>query len=42
MVHGKWLEVDGKWYHFYTGGSLARSTKIDGYEVDEKGVRIAK
>ena len=42
MVSGKWLEIDGKWYYFYTDGSLARSTKIDGYEVDEKGVRKAK
>ena len=42
MVSGKWLEIDGKWYYFYTDGSLARSTKIDGYEVDEKGVRKTK
>ena len=42
MVSGKWLEIDGKWYYFYTDGFLARSTKIDGYEVDEKGVRKAK
>ena len=42
MVSGKWLEIDGKWYYFNTDGSLARSTKIDGYEVDEKGVRKAK
>ena len=42
MVSGKWLEIDGKWYYFYTDGSLARSTKIDSYEVDEKGVRKTK
>jgi len=42
MVYSKWLEIDGKWYYFYTDGSLARSTKIDGYEVDEKGVRKTK
>jgi glucan-binding YG repeat protein len=39
MVSGKWLQIDGKWYYFYTDGSLARSTTIDGYEVDENGVR---
>ncbi|WP_180951076.1 S-layer homology domain-containing protein [Marasmitruncus massiliensis] len=42
MVSGKWLEIDGKWYYFYTDGSLARSTKIDEYEVDENGVRKIK
>ena len=39
MVSGKWLQIDGKWYYFYADGSLARGTKIDGYEVDENGVR---
>jgi len=39
MVFGKWLEIDGKWYYFYTDGSLAVSTKINGYELDENGVR---
>ncbi len=42
MISGKWLEIDGKWYYFYTDGSLARSTKIDGYEVDKNGVRKTK
>jgi len=42
MVSGKWLELDGKWHYFNTDGSLARSTKIDGYEVDENGVRKTK
>lgn len=42
MVSGRWLEIDGKWYYFYTNGSLARSTKIDGYEVDKNGVRKTK
>jgi hypothetical protein len=41
-VSAKWLELDGKWYYFYADGSLARSTKIDGYEIDENGVRKAK
>ncbi len=39
MVSGKWLQIDGKWYYFYSDGSLAVNTKIDGYEVDENGVR---
>jgi len=39
MVSGKWLQIDGKWYYFYADGSLAVSTKVDGCEVDEKGVR---
>lgn len=42
MVSGKWLEIESKWYYFNTDGSLARSTKIDGYEVDENGVRKTK
>jgi hypothetical protein len=42
MVSGKWLEIDSKWYYFYADGSLARSTKVDGYEVDENGVRKTK
>ncbi|WP_052082661.1 S-layer homology domain-containing protein [Intestinimonas butyriciproducens] len=42
MVYGKWLQIDKKWYYFYTDGSLARSTTIDGYEVDENGVRKSK
>ncbi|KAF5065726.1 S-layer homology domain protein [anaerobic digester metagenome] len=39
MISGKWLEIDGKWYYFNTDGSLAKSTKIDDYEVDANGVR---
>ena len=42
MVAGKWLQIDGKWYYFNADGSLAKSTKIDGYEVDENGVRKMK
>ncbi|WP_283610635.1 S-layer homology domain-containing protein [Faecalispora anaeroviscerum] len=41
-VSGKWLQIDGKWYYFYADGSLATSTKIDGYEVDANGVRKTK
>ncbi len=42
MISGKWMEIDGKWYYFYANGSLAVSTKIDGYEVDKGGVRKDK
>lgn len=42
MAAGKWLEIDGKWYYFYTDGILARSTRVDGYEVDENGMRKTK
>lgn len=42
MIFGKWLQIDGKWYYFYADGSLAISTKIDDYEVDENGVRKTK
>lgn len=38
-----WAENDsGRWYYFYADGSLARNTKIDGYEVDENGLRKSK
>lgn len=37
MVSGKWYLIDGRWYYFYADGSLARSTVVDGYEVDETG-----
>lgn len=42
MISGKWLQIEGKWYYFYADGSLAKSTKIDEYEVDENGVRKTK
>lgn len=42
MVSGKWLEIGGKWYYFNADGSLAKNTKVDGYEVDENGVRKTK
>lgn len=42
LVSNEWLQLDGKWYYFNADGSLAVSTKIDGYEVDENGVRITK
>jgi glucan-binding YG repeat protein len=33
-----WINVDGKWYYLYGDGSLALSTVINGYIVDENGV----
>lgn len=42
MLSGKWVEIDGKWYYFNSDGSLARSTTVDGHEVDENGVRKTK
>ena len=42
MVAGKWLQIDGKWYYFYADGSLAKDTKVDGYEVGSDGARKTK
>ena len=42
MVSGKWLEIDSKWYYFNADGSLAISTNVDGYEIDENGVMKTK
>jgi len=42
MVSDKWLEIDNDWYYFYNDGSLAKNTKVDGYEIDENGVRKNK
>ncbi len=42
LVSDKWIQIDGKWYYFYADGSIARNTKIDGYDVDENGVRKIK
>lgn len=39
MAAGKWLQLDGKWHYFNADGSLARNITVDGYEVDENGVR---
>lgn len=42
MVADKWLQIDDKWYYFNANGSLAKSTLVDGYEVDENGMRKNK
>ena len=39
MVAGGWRQIDGKWYYFYADGSMAVSTKVDGYEVGADGAR---
>ena len=39
MVAGGWRQIDGKWYYFYPDGSMAVSTKVDGYEVGADGAR---
>ncbi len=39
MVSGKWLEIEGNWYYFNPDGSLARNTNVDGYDIDDRGVR---
>ena len=42
MTSKKWKKINGKWYYFYKNGSLAVDTKINGYQVDKKGVRKTK
>lgn len=38
-----WVQNDsGQWYYFNADGSLAKSSTINGYEVDENGVRKSK
>jgi arabinan endo-1,5-alpha-L-arabinosidase len=32
-----WIQDNGQWYFLYSNGSLATSTTIDGYAVDESG-----
>lgn len=39
MAAGKWIKNAGKWYYLKSDGTLARNTKIDGYQVDGNGVR---
>ena len=39
MFAGGWKQIDGKWYYFYADGSMAVSTKVDGYEVGADGAR---
>lgn len=39
MVTGKWLQLDSKWHYFYDNGKMAKNTAVEGYEIDEYGVR---
>ena len=39
MFSGGLKQIDGKWYYFYADGSMAVSTKVDGYEVGADGAR---
>ena len=42
MFAGGWKQIGGKWYYFYADGSMAVSTKVDGYEVGADGERITQ
>ena len=39
MFSGGWKQIEGKWYYFCADGSMAVSTKVDGYEVGTDGAR---
>lgn len=39
MFSGGWKQISGKWYYFYADGSMAVSTKVDGYKVGTDGAR---
>lgn len=39
MQYGGWKQIGGKWYYLYADGSMAVSTKIDGYEIGPDGTR---
>ena len=39
MMSGKWVLIDGKWFYFYTDGTLAVNTTIEGYPVGADGAR---
>ena len=34
-----WKQIDGKWYYFYTDGTMAANTTIDGYTIGSDGAR---
>lgn len=42
MVSDKWMQIDGAWYYFYSDGKMARNTIIEGYIIDENGLRKTK
>ncbi|PWL46400.1 MAG: hypothetical protein DBY45_02575 [Clostridiales bacterium] len=37
MAHDRWLLIDGKYYYFYSSGSMATDTTVGGYKVDVSG-----
>ena len=39
MFAGCWKQIDGKWYYFYTDGTMAVNTTIDGYTIGSDGAR---
>ena len=39
MFAGSWKQIDGKWYYFYTDGTMAVNTTIDGYTIGSDGAR---
>ena len=39
MFAGGWKQIDGKWYYFYTDGTMAANTTIDGYTIGSDGAR---
>ena len=40
MFTGGWKQIDGKWYYFYTDGTMAVNTTIDGYIIGSDGARM--
>ncbi len=42
IASGKWVRINGKIYYFKPDGKLAVNEIIDGYTVDENGVRADK
>lgn len=39
MFTGGWKQIDGRWYYFYTDGSMALNTTIDGHTIGSDGAR---
>ena len=37
MFTDGWKQIDGKWYYFYTDGTMAVNTTIDGYAIGSDG-----
>lgn len=39
MFASSWKQIDRKWYYFYTDGTMAVNTTIDGYTIGSDGAR---